>query len=119
MDSAKPAHVGLNGFESAHQEMKLARRHGVELRFEFAERGGHFARGGQASEFLFHALQLGIQHANFRAKILLPRDVLVHRAQVERDVSRPALVKVGGKHTKRCQTPFEQFQVLLHFTFHI
>ena len=49
MDSAKPAHVGLNGFESAQQKMKLARRHGIELRLEFTERGGHFARGGQAS----------------------------------------------------------------------
>ena len=99
--------------------MKLSRRHGVELRFEFAERGGHFTRYGQASKFLFHILQLSVHQANFHAKVFLPRDVLVHRPQIESDVSRPALVKVGGEHTKRCQPPFEQFQVLLYFAFHI
>ena len=48
MDAAKPTHIGLNGFESAQQEMKLSRRRGVKLCLEITERGGHFARSGQA-----------------------------------------------------------------------
>ena len=119
MDSAKSADVGLNGFEPAEKQMKLPRRHGIKLRLEFSERGGQFARGGQASKFLFHCLQLGVKQPNFRTKVFLARDVVVHRSQVERDVSGTTLVKVSGEHPKGRQTPLEQFQVLLHFTFHI
>jgi len=118
MDAAEPAHVCLDGFKSTQQEMKLAGRHGVKLRLEFTERGRHFTGGGQACEFPFHTLELNVQGANFRAEILLMRDMLMHRPQVEGDVGRTALIKVGGKHAKGRQTPFQQFQVALHFAFH-
>ena len=121
MDAAEPAHVGLNGFQPAQQKVKLARRGGVKLRLQRAQdpRGGNLARRRHAGELPFQSAQLRVQHANFRAKILLMRDVLMHGAQVERDVGRTAFIQVSGQQPQGGQTPLKQFQVALRFIFHI
>ena len=99
MDAAEPAHVGLDGFKSPQQEMKLSSRHRVELHLHLAESGGDFSRRGQTCELPFQIMQLRVQRANLRTEILLVRSVLMHCSQVKGDIGRTALIKVRSEQT--------------------